>query len=152
VALTLSAEQAFIQRHSRKRPRLIACPERADWRLRAACRVSNVDFFPPDHLRGAARRRREAAAKAVCAGCPVRAVCLRYAIENNEPHGIWGGTTSRERARSLMSAGDVAGKETPTSKAQSQEARQLGHELRKKDCRRDIARLDDYMRKPECQM
>lgn len=37
------------------------------------------------------------AAKAVCAGCPVRDLCLEYAVAHREPWGIWGGMTAKER-------------------------------------------------------
>jgi WhiB family redox-sensing transcriptional regulator len=40
-----------------------------------------------------------AAAKAVCALCPVRWECLDFALETHQAHGIWGGTTVRERRR-----------------------------------------------------
>ena len=30
-------------------------------------------------------------AKALCAGCPVRARCLAVALEREEPWGVWGG-------------------------------------------------------------
>jgi WhiB family redox-sensing transcriptional regulator len=36
-------------------------------------------------------------AKAVCAGCPVAADCLEYAIENNELYGVFGGVTAHDR-------------------------------------------------------
>lgn len=32
-----------------------------------------------------------AAAKGICAGCPVLAQCLEGAIERREPWGVWGG-------------------------------------------------------------
>ena len=38
-----------------------------------------------------------AAAKAVCAACPVRAACLAHALAYDEPWGMWGGLTTRER-------------------------------------------------------
>jgi WhiB family redox-sensing transcriptional regulator len=38
-----------------------------------------------------------AAAKAVCAGCDVRADCLEFAISTNQEYGIWGGTSEEER-------------------------------------------------------
>lgn len=37
------------------------------------------------------------AAKRVCAGCSVRAVCAQEAIESNDEHGIWGGLSVKER-------------------------------------------------------
>lgn len=38
------------------------------------------------------------AAKAVCAACPVRRECLRYALEAPEEQGVWGGLDEKERA------------------------------------------------------
>jgi hypothetical protein len=35
--------------------------------------------------------------KIMCAECPVRLLCLQYAIEANEHDGIWGGLTRNER-------------------------------------------------------
>lgn len=37
-------------------------------------------------------------ARAVCAICPVRELCLGYALNNPELVGIWGGTDEHERA------------------------------------------------------
>lgn len=34
--------------------------------------------------------------KKVCQGCSVINECLEYALDNNE-HGIWGGTTDKDR-------------------------------------------------------
>ena len=39
----------------------------------------------------------EKAAKAMCGRCPVAALCLDYALDNNEQHGIWGGLGQRQR-------------------------------------------------------
>jgi WhiB family transcriptional regulator, redox-sensing transcriptional regulator len=36
-------------------------------------------------------------AKAVCRACPIRAECLDYALSINVRHGIWGGTSERQR-------------------------------------------------------
>ena len=36
-------------------------------------------------------------AKNICAECPVKRECLDYAIEANEPYGIFGGQTPSER-------------------------------------------------------
>lgn len=32
-----------------------------------------------------------------CQGCPVREPCLRYALEVEDPAGVWGGLTARQR-------------------------------------------------------
>lgn len=36
-------------------------------------------------------------AKKLCAVCPRRRPCLDVALENREPHGVWGGYTTDER-------------------------------------------------------
>ncbi|HEU5356177.1 MAG TPA: WhiB family transcriptional regulator [Actinocrinis sp.] len=71
-----------------------------DWQERGACRSANPSlFFAPDHESNHQRRFRETAAKAICAHCPVRAICRAYALQTGELYGIWGGTTERERTR-----------------------------------------------------
>jgi WhiB family transcriptional regulator, redox-sensing transcriptional regulator len=69
-----------------------------DWQMDAACRdVDGALFFYPDNERGEAREDRVAAAKRICAACPVQARCRRYALEAGEPYGMWGGLTEEER-------------------------------------------------------
>lgn len=68
------------------------------WRSRARCQdLDSALFFSPDGERGPTRRRRERAAKAVCARCPVQAQCAAFAVANHEPYGVWGGLTETER-------------------------------------------------------
>lgn len=77
--------------------------ELPDWHLEAACRGMDIRlFFPGKSQRGVSDR-----AKRVCARCPVQAECLEWAVEMNEPGGVWGGTTERQRRqlRSLAGAG-----------------------------------------------
>lgn len=38
-------------------------------------------------------------ARTVCAGCPVKEICLATALENKERYGMWGGLTPIERRR-----------------------------------------------------
>jgi len=45
-----------------------------------------------------------AAARRVCARCPVRTECLEYALGHNLQHGIWGGMPEGERRRSRKGA------------------------------------------------
>jgi WhiB family redox-sensing transcriptional regulator len=73
------------------------------WPRRAACRgPESALFFPPTSSEPRAdREARESRAKAICSGCPVRLPCLDYALEIEEPHGIWGGLTEHER-RALL--------------------------------------------------
>ena len=73
-----------------------------DWQRLGLCRGrDSTQFFHPDGERGASRGRREAAAKAVCRACPVRAQCAAQALSSHEPYGVWGGFTEAERLRLL---------------------------------------------------
>jgi WhiB family transcriptional regulator, redox-sensing transcriptional regulator len=64
----------------------------------AACRnLGGKLFFAPEGERTAARHRREAAAKAVCARCPVQMPCALYALATRQPYGVWGGLTEDDR-------------------------------------------------------
>ena len=74
--------------------------ERWDWQLRSACRSIDTNlFFHPEGERGPAKERRDAAAKAICATCPVLAQCRSHALRVHEPYGVWGGLTEDERER-----------------------------------------------------
>ncbi len=55
-----------------------------------------------------------AAARRVCARCPVQQACLQTALDNGEDYGIWGGTTPVER-RDLLD--QRASRVTPGPKA-----------------------------------
>jgi WhiB family redox-sensing transcriptional regulator len=77
-----------------------------DWRDRAACRDADPElFFPITDMGPGARQTTEA--KAVCGRCPVSAQCLDYALDNALDHGVFGGTTERER-RALVHRERVA--------------------------------------------
>lgn len=47
---------------------------------------------------------REREAMKLCRGCPVRAACAEWAIEQPGLVGVWGGTTTATRARARMAA------------------------------------------------
>lgn len=65
------------------------------WRLDAACRGSDPElWFPGDTSEVAATP-----AKAICRDCPVRPVCLDFALANHLDDGIYGGTTAADRRR-----------------------------------------------------
>jgi WhiB family redox-sensing transcriptional regulator len=74
-----------------------------EWQDRGLCRRGPRElFFDPDRERGTVRRRRETAAKRVCAVCPVQQACLSHAIVAREEYGIWGGLTAAERASNIQ--------------------------------------------------
>ena len=69
-----------------------------EWQLHGACRGQDTElFFHPEGERGPRRANREAAAKAVCAACPVRLACRDHALSVREPYGVWGGMSEHER-------------------------------------------------------
>ena len=69
-----------------------------DWRAQAACRNTDPETFFPVGEGGPAYELQVAAAKAVCAGCPVQDECLDEALARI-PGGIAGGLTPAERRR-----------------------------------------------------
>lgn len=68
----------------------------ADWRNLAACRGKDRSMFFP----GPGQSHLVRAAKAVCAGCPVKQECFAYAV-SVEAVGVWGEQllSHREEAR-----------------------------------------------------
>lgn len=75
-----------------------------NWTEEAACRGMGPDRFYPFVEEEDEDVHAAAAAKAVCASCPVREDCLTTAIQTREQYGIWGGLTSRERRRMIRRA------------------------------------------------
>jgi WhiB family redox-sensing transcriptional regulator len=65
------------------------------WREHAACTGKTDKMFPEKSGYVADYEP----AQRICATCPVRRECLRYAIDNNERYGVWGGTSPSERRR-----------------------------------------------------
>lgn len=64
-----------------------------EWMARGRCKDLPAEtFFPSDGVGVDAARR-------ICADCPVKVACLEYAMENHIDHGVWGGTSERERRR-----------------------------------------------------
>lgn len=70
-----------------------------DWRDEAACRGHDPDIFFPE--RGASLE----AARAICSACSV--FDPRWAQGLYEKHGVWGGTSERERRRIRRARGIV---------------------------------------------
>ncbi|MFA7478405.1 MAG: WhiB family transcriptional regulator [Acidimicrobiia bacterium] len=58
-------------------------------------------FFPSD---GAGVE----VARKICAECPVAETCLEYALVNRIDHGVWGGTSERQRRRILKARRELA--------------------------------------------
>ncbi|MCF3939946.1 WhiB family transcriptional regulator [Gordonia tangerina] len=71
---------------------LESLPRVPEWMALGRCGAADPDSWFPE-------KNSAAAAKAVCRNCEVVEQCLSYALDNNEPHGVWGGKSVRERAR-----------------------------------------------------
>lgn len=70
----------------------------SEWRLQARCRGMPIEvFFIASTRQGALRSAHATDARRICLSCSVRRRCLAYALEVEEAHGIWGGTTPAER-------------------------------------------------------
>lgn len=67
-----------------------------DWRSRAACLNEDPELFFPIGNTGPAVIQIEQA-KRVCASCSVIDVCLKWALDNNQDTGVWGGLGEDER-------------------------------------------------------
>jgi WhiB family redox-sensing transcriptional regulator len=61
------------------------------WTKSAACAQIGGDFWFPEKGDFAND------AKQICSGCPVRAECLEYALDNKIQEGVWGGVNARAR-------------------------------------------------------
>ena len=66
-----------------------------EWRKTAdySCKGMGFSTFYPDNAVGVT------AAKKICFGCPVQRLCLEYALQYSEDHGIWGGVSERSRKK-----------------------------------------------------
>jgi WhiB family redox-sensing transcriptional regulator len=61
------------------------------WQTDAACTDTFPDLWFPD------AGGNDHAARAICGRCSVAASCLKYAIDNGEEFGMWGGVSAHER-------------------------------------------------------
>ncbi len=75
-----------------------------EWRDDAACKDSDIDFFPTGPYDSPERRQSEMEALTVCASCPVRRECRAWAMGAPEIYGVWGGLTEQER-RAVVGVG-----------------------------------------------
>jgi WhiB family redox-sensing transcriptional regulator len=76
----------------------------------AHCSGADPDLFfgPPGIEPRADRQRREAAAKALCNGCPALLACREHALTTGELYGVWGGLGEQERRTQLARLGRLA--------------------------------------------
>ena len=66
-----------------------------EWMGEGRCRdMDPAVFFPSDGIGVQVAQR-------ICDECPVKTPCLEYALDHRVDHGVWGGTSERERRRIL---------------------------------------------------
>lgn len=63
----------------------------AGWQSLAACSKTDVEAFFPGSGGDSSK------AKRICDRCDVIEECLKFALDNKERYGIWGGLTTSER-------------------------------------------------------
>ena len=104
---------------------------RTGWLARAACKGQVDLFFGIAGERPERRVRREAAARQVCAGCPVIEPC-REAARLNRESGFWGGENEEERAAAGFAPRSVSRRSVQAAATQGNARRQvhLDHEAR----------------------
>ena len=67
----------------------------SSWMAKGHCATHPPEtFFPSDGVGVEVARR-------ICDGCPVQERCLEYALRNRIDHGVWGGSSERQRRRIL---------------------------------------------------
>lgn len=62
-----------------------------EWMQRARCREEDPEMFYLEGKGAQERSKKFRDAVEICRACQVRSECYRYARDNNESHGIWGG-------------------------------------------------------------
>jgi hypothetical protein len=77
-----------------------------DWQIEGECakkenRGAQDFFFSEDS-------KEKSVAKGICAACPVRKECTKWALENNMIWGIWGGKDEHQIRRTLSVNSDGA--------------------------------------------
>lgn len=68
-------------------------PSDTSWQELAHCADKPPSLFFPNDGVGVEIARR------ICADCPVKEDCLEFALSHHIDHGVWGGTSERERRR-----------------------------------------------------
>ena len=63
------------------------------WMTEGKCRELPAKIFFPSDGAGVEVARR------ICVDCRVRATCLEYTLTEGVEHGVWGGSSERERNR-----------------------------------------------------
>lgn len=93
---TMQREDALIRPKRNETPWTKPRYDKDTWRRAAACLDEDTDLFFPIGSTGLAADQ-ITRAKAVCATCPVRSSCLKFALTSGQEFGVWGGCDEDER-------------------------------------------------------
>jgi WhiB family redox-sensing transcriptional regulator len=63
------------------------------WQERSACYGLDPEIFFPT------TEEEAGLALSYCGVCPVKEMCLAWAVQSGERYGVWGGTTEQQRRR-----------------------------------------------------
>ena len=74
----------------------------SNWMAEGLCNEQPPSLFFPSDGVGVE------VAKKICAECPSKEPCLEYALTNRIDHGVWGGTSERQRRRILKARRSAA--------------------------------------------
>lgn len=97
-----------------------------NWQDAAACKGLDVNlFFGPFEEARNVKQAREAEAALVCATCPVRAACDRFAEVRPEKYGTWGGLGEGQRRRRRNVRSGAVERDNARRRAQRQAARRV---------------------------
>jgi WhiB family redox-sensing transcriptional regulator len=109
-----------------------------DWRQDAACRDVDPELFFPEP----GQLPQVAKAKEVCAGCAVRGPCLENALHGplarDDQHGIFAGTTTRDRTRLRGRPAMADGTRFLTDRAAAEQALALANQVSIDRAARDL--------------
>lgn len=86
---------------------LVATKKEQTWQELALCAETDPEAFFPE--KGGSTKD----AKRTCLACDVKDQCLKYALDNDERFGIWGGLSERERRK--MKKRNLGGTPLPAS-------------------------------------
>ncbi len=72
------------------------------------CQTTDPEIWFSDDLEGSGTHYK--IAKQFCSQCPVKDLCLQFSLVSEEPYGVWGGLTPRERRAMRVAMGRTRGR------------------------------------------
>ncbi len=124
-------ERAVAARAKLAQPAPGAGAQGGNWRQDAACREADPELFFP--AEGGGSSHQVTRAKEICAGCQVRQPCLEVALHgpqaHHDHHGIFAGTTAKQRSKLRGRPSMAQGTRFLQDRAAAQEALTLANQV-----------------------